>query len=59
VSNEINQERRRFLAKAAMTIAATQFGRIDFAKAQSNQTKQSTTFSSLKQIDAFSNWRNL
>ncbi len=30
---EINQNRRRFLATAAMTMAATQLGRIGFARA--------------------------
>lgn len=54
MSDEINSERRRFLATAAMTIAAVQFGRIDFAKAQSNPIQQSTgnSFGALKQIDA-------
>jgi hypothetical protein len=50
VSDEINKDRRRFLATAAMTFAAAQFGKIDFAKAQSTETNRS--LGTLKQIDA-------
>ncbi|MBD2082614.1 alpha/beta hydrolase [Leptolyngbya sp. FACHB-17] len=59
---KINQQRRRFLATAAMTIAATQLDRFGSANAQSSQTKPAvpsmmksgtnTSFGSLKQIDA-------
>lgn len=54
MSDEVNSGRRRFLATAAMTIGAAQFGMIDFAKAQSNPIQQSTgnSFGALKQIDA-------
>lgn len=54
MSDQINQERRRFLATAAMTVAAAKFGTIDFANAQSMQTKPAanTSFGPLKQIDA-------
>jgi pimeloyl-ACP methyl ester carboxylesterase len=62
MSEEINQNRRRFLATATMTIAATQVGMIGSAKAQSNEMKTadlpaikpgtSTSFGALKQIDA-------
>lgn len=60
--SEINYQRRRFLATAAMTIATTQLGIFGSTIAQSSQTKPavlSTTkpgtnksFGSLKQIDA-------
>ena len=62
MSEEINHDRRRFLATAAMTIAAAQFGMSGSAKAQSSTTKPAalptikpgtnTSFASLKQIDA-------
>jgi pimeloyl-ACP methyl ester carboxylesterase len=62
MSEETNQNRRRFLATATMTIAATQVGMIGSAKAQSNEMKTadlpaikpgtSTSFGALKQIDA-------
>ncbi|MGB9178274.1 MAG: alpha/beta hydrolase [Pyrinomonadaceae bacterium] len=62
MSEEINQDRRRFLGTAAMTIAAAQLGMIGSAKAQSNEMKPAgaTTiksgtngsFGPLKQIDA-------
>ena len=62
ISEEINQNRRRFLGTAAMTIAAAPFGMIGSAGAQSNDTKPAdantikpgtnTPFGSLKQIDA-------
>jgi pimeloyl-ACP methyl ester carboxylesterase len=62
MSEEINHNRRRFLATAAMTIAAAQFGIFGSAKAQSGNTKPAdlppikpgtnTSFASLKQIDA-------
>jgi pimeloyl-ACP methyl ester carboxylesterase len=60
--DEINDHRRRFFGTAAMTIAATQFGMVGFAQAQSPATKTTqlpaikagtnTSFASLKQINA-------
>src|SRR5215470_6140690 len=59
MSDKINQERRRFFGAAAMTIAASQFGVIGSAGAQSGKTdlpaiKPGTnkSFGALKQIDA-------
>jgi hypothetical protein len=62
MSEEINQNRRRFLANAAMRIAAAQVGMIGSAKAQPNELKPAvlpaikprtnTSFGALKQIDA-------
>jgi pimeloyl-ACP methyl ester carboxylesterase len=62
MSEEINQNRRRFLGAAAMTIAAAQFGMPGSADAQSSKTTPAevprikpgtnTSFGSLKQIDA-------
>src|SRR5258707_13215756 len=62
MSEEINQNRRCFLANAAMTIAAAQVGMIGSAEAQSKEMKPadlptiqpgpSTSFGSMKQIDA-------
>ena len=62
MSEETNQNRRRFLGTAAMTIAAAQIGMIGSAKAQSNEMKPAalpaikpgtnTSFGTLKQIDA-------
>jgi pimeloyl-ACP methyl ester carboxylesterase len=54
---EIDCDRRRFLGTAAMTIAATEFGMIGSADAQSSKMGPikpgtNTSFSSLKQIDA-------
>jgi pimeloyl-ACP methyl ester carboxylesterase len=59
---EINHDRRRFLATAIMTIASAQFGIIGPAAAQSSKAKPATvpaikpgtkrSFGSLKQIDA-------
>ena len=59
---EINYRRRRFLGTAATTIAATQFGMIETAGAQSGKTRPTqlpaikpgtnVSFASLKQIDA-------
>jgi pimeloyl-ACP methyl ester carboxylesterase len=59
---EMNQNRRRFLGTAAMTIAAAQLGMFGCADVQSGNTKAAdlppiqpgtnTSFSSLKQIDA-------
>jgi pimeloyl-ACP methyl ester carboxylesterase len=58
---EINHDRRRFLAAVVMTIAATELG-IGFAQAQSSKTRSADlptikpgtnrSFGSLKQIDA-------
>jgi pimeloyl-ACP methyl ester carboxylesterase len=62
MSNEINQNRRRFLSTAAMTIAAAQFGMLGCANEPSDKTKSAklpaikpgtnTSFGPLKQIDA-------
>ena len=56
---EINDNRRRFLGTAAMTMAAAQFGMIGSTNAQSTQTHlpkitpgTNTSFAPLKQIDA-------
>jgi pimeloyl-ACP methyl ester carboxylesterase len=56
---EINDNRRRFLGTAAMTMAAAQFGMIGSTNAQSTQTNlpkikpgTNTSFAPLKQIDA-------
>ena len=46
----IYQNRRRFIADAAMTVAATHLGMVGLTKAQS--TKTTTSFGPLKQIDA-------
>ena len=40
MSEEINDDRRRFLGTAAMTIAAAQFGMIGSADAQSSTQNQ-------------------
>jgi pimeloyl-ACP methyl ester carboxylesterase len=42
MSEKTNQQRRRFLGIATMTIAATQLGRFGSANAQSSQTKPET-----------------
>jgi pimeloyl-ACP methyl ester carboxylesterase len=62
MSKEINQDRRRFLGTAAMTLAATQLGMLRSADAQSSKAKSAdvppikpgtnTSFASLKQLDA-------
>ena len=62
MSKEINHNRRRFLGTAAMTMAAAQLGMIGSAVAQSSkvnpagatpsQPGTTTSFGSLKQIDA-------
>src|SRR6202142_2342606 len=56
---EINDNRRRFLGTAAMTMAAAQFAMIGSTNAQSTQTHlpkikpgTNTSFAPLKQIDA-------
>src|SRR5258708_6994004 len=58
-SEEINRDRRRFVATAAMAVAATQLGMIGSAAAQRVETKMpaikpgtNTSFGPLKQIDA-------
>jgi hypothetical protein len=72
MSEEINQQRRRFFGTAAMTIAAARFGMIGSANAQTKPAAlpaikpgAHTSFGSLKQIDAGvlnvghrSNWRH-
>jgi len=60
MSEEINQDRRRFLGTATMTLAATQLGMLRSADAQSSKAKSAdvppikpgtnTSFGSLKQI---------
>src|SRR3712207_5659106 len=62
MSDKINQQRRRFLGIAAMTVATTQLGQFGSAIAQTSRTKPAaldmmksgtnTSFGSLKQIDA-------
>jgi pimeloyl-ACP methyl ester carboxylesterase len=62
MSEEINHDRRRFIATAALTIAAGQLGMIGFADAQSSKTKSANvpkikrgtnkSLGPLKQIDA-------
>jgi len=62
MSEEINNDRRRFLGVAAMSIAAAQLGMASFADAQSGKTKpanlpaikpgRNKSFGALKQIDA-------
>ena len=62
MSEEINHDRRLFLAAAAMTIAAAQLGTISSVAAQSSKANPATvppikpgtntSFASLKQIDA-------
>src|SRR5215510_10661956 len=62
MSGEINQDRRRFFGAMAMTIAASQFGIMDSAQAQSKKTKladlrtikpgTNTSFDAQKQVDA-------
>ena len=49
MTEEFNNDRRRFVGAAAMAIAAAQLGMIGSAKAQSGTN---TTFGALKQIDA-------
>ena len=62
MSEEINNDRRRFLGVAAMSIAAAQLGMFGSASAQSGKTKPANlpaikpgtnkSFGALKQIDA-------
>jgi pimeloyl-ACP methyl ester carboxylesterase len=54
MSEEINRNRRRFFATAAMGIAAARLGGIGSANAQSRQTRPAAnpSFGPLKQIDA-------
>jgi pimeloyl-ACP methyl ester carboxylesterase len=62
MSEITNHDRRRFLATATLTIAATQFGMLGSLKAQSDQARMpalptiksgtKTSFGTLKQIDA-------
>ena len=62
MSEEINNDRRRFLRNSAMTIAAAELVTVSSAFAQSSKKKPSdvppinpgtkTSFGSLKQIDA-------
>jgi pimeloyl-ACP methyl ester carboxylesterase len=62
MSDEINQDRRRLFSALAMTMAASQFGMMGSAQAQSNKTTPSdlptnkpgtnTSFGALKQINA-------
>ena len=62
MSEQINDNRRRFFGTAAMTLAAAQLGMLDFANAQPASPQQAqvpttqpgtnTSFGSLKQINA-------
>jgi hypothetical protein len=62
MSEQINDNRRRFFGTAAMTLAATQLGMLNIANAQPASPQQAqrpttqpgtnTSFRSLKQIDA-------
>ena len=62
MSEQINDNRRRFFGTAAMTLAATQLGMLNLANAQpaspqeaqlpTTQPGTNTSFRSLKQIDA-------
>jgi pimeloyl-ACP methyl ester carboxylesterase len=58
MSNEFDRQRRRFLGKAAMTLAATQFGLNSPASAETKTKLEATkagahtSFPALKQIDA-------
>jgi pimeloyl-ACP methyl ester carboxylesterase len=53
MSDEINLRRRRFFGTAAATLAASQFGVMDLASAQSGtQPGPNSPFGQLKQIDA-------
>jgi hypothetical protein len=58
MSEEIKHDRRRFLATAAMTLAATHLGMFRSADAQSRKTEPgdvqgaNTSFGLLKQINA-------
>jgi pimeloyl-ACP methyl ester carboxylesterase len=60
MKEKINDDRRRFLGAATMTIAGARFGAIDSRTAQSSHTKTSaqtpgvlnSSFGALKQIDA-------
>src|ERR1700687_5264714 len=57
MSEQINQDRRRLLGAAVLTLAAAELTMIDSADAQSNTMSPikpgtNTSFSSLKQIDA-------
>ncbi|MEP6848365.1 MAG: hypothetical protein ABI999_05880 [Acidobacteriota bacterium] len=55
MSDEINQDRRRFLGVAAMSIAASELGLLVPANTQAGKTSQpgtNTSFDALRQIDA-------
>jgi pimeloyl-ACP methyl ester carboxylesterase len=62
ISEQVNNERRRFFGTAAMTLAAVQFGMLNIANAQPAGSRPvdlptttpgtNTSFSSMKQIDA-------
>ena len=58
MSEEINDDRRRLLATAAMTIAATQLGMIGSANAQSNKTLQLTIEGELPPLSSATEWLN-
>ena len=56
-SNAVDRERRRFLAAAAGTVAAAQFGMTAFAQAQAAKLSATTpgthtSFAAIKQVDA-------
>jgi len=48
----INNDRRRFMRNAAMTLAAAEFVEIGSAVAQSTNASSHTTFGPLTQVDA-------
>ena len=52
MSRECKQDRRRFVATTAMTLAATQFGITSFTKAQPLQSQANKSFAPIKQINA-------
>ena len=53
MSEEINHDRRRFIANTAMTLAAAELGVMGLVKAQPTQSSnQHASFGPLKQIDA-------
>ena len=58
MSEDTNDERRRFLAAASMTIVATQLGMIGFAEAQSNKTLQLSIEGDLPSLGSATVWLN-
>src|SRR5438034_956690 len=59
MAEDINDDRRRFLATAAMTVAAAQLGMIGSANAQSSTTKpQLPIEGELPSLDSATTWLN-